>query len=388
MNPMKVTGIIVEYNPFHNGHIYHLQQARLQTKCDILIAVMSSSFNQRGEPCIIDKWTRTKYALEYGVDLVIELPFNYASQSADYFAYGALTLLNALHIDTLFYGSENNDHQNLIQIAKCIYENESTYNKYVKAFLDQGNRYPNSCNKALSKLMNQEVTLPNDLLALSYIKEIIKNNYPIQPFSLQRTNSFHSLDTHSSILSASSIRHALKNHQDVAYSTPMYHELKENAVFMGDYFDLLQYAVLTSPNLENIHLVEEGFEQLLKKHIFTSRSMEELINKLTSKRYTRARVQRTLLSILIHNTHGLYPIDYIRVLGMSEKGQHYLHDIKKTCSLPIITNFSSIKSPLLDFEFQATKLYSLLLPINKRQDFIEKEYKSKPLLYKLPFKKK
>lgn len=385
---MKVTGIIVEYNPFHNGHIYHLKQARLQTKCDILIAVMSSSFNQRGEPCIIDKWTRAKLALEYGVDLIIELPFNYASQSADYFAYGALKILNALHIDTLFYGSENNDNQNLIEIAKCIYNNEEKYNTYVKEFLNQGNRYPNSCNQALSKLMNKEVKLPNDLLALSYIKEIIKNDYPITPNSLQRTNSFHSLDTDATILSASSIRHALKKHQDVSHALPGYQELKENAVFIDDYFDLLQHTILTNPHLEKIHLVEEGFEQLLKKHIFTCSSMDELINQLTSKRYTRARIQRTLLSILINNTHGLYPIDYIRVLGMNEKGQHYLHDIKKTCSLPIITNFSSIKSPLLDFEFQATKLYSLLLPINKRQTFIEKEYKSKPLLYKLPLEKK
>lgn len=385
---MKITGIIVEYNPFHNGHIYHLQQARLQTNCDLLIAVMSSSFNQRGEPCIIDKWTRAKLALEYGVDLIVELPFNYASQSADYFAYGTLKILNALHIDTLFYGSENNDNQNLIEIAKCIYNNEEKYNTYVKVFLNQGNRYPNSCNQALSKLMNKEVKLPNDLLALSYIKEIIKNDYPITPCSLQRTNSFHSLDTDATILSASSIRHALKNHQDVAHALPGYQELKENAVFMDDYFDLLQYTILTNPHLEKIHLVEEGFEQLLKKHIFTCSSMDELISKLTSKRYTRARIQRTLLSILINNTHGLYPIDYIRVLGMNEKGQHYLHDIKKTCSLPIITNFSSIKSPLLDFEFQATKLYSLLLPINKRQTFIEKEYKSKPLLYKLPLEKK
>ncbi|WP_041138733.1 nucleotidyltransferase [Beduini massiliensis] len=376
---MSVTGVIVEYNPFHNGHIYHLQQARSKTNCDVLIAVMSGHFTQRGEPSVIDKWTRTRFALEYGVDLVIELPFNYATQSADYFASGALTLLNALGIDTLVYGSESNNADELCQIAQTITHQQDSYDQLVKEAMNQGERYPTACNQALSVLLNKEIRLPNDLLAFSYIKEIIQQHYPIQPVSIARTNDFHSVSLNGKISSATSIRQALKDHTDISQTTPMAKELEKNPILLEDFYDLLYYELISNPHLDQYHLVDEGIDKLMTKKIMTATSMEDFISSLTSKRYTQARIQRTILSILINQPKGLYPIDYIRVLGMTAAGQGYLNQIKKKTPIPIISNFSSCQSPLLDLELKATKLYACALPLKKRLAFIEKEYKGKPI---------
>lgn len=376
---MSVTGVIVEYNPFHNGHIYHLQQARSKTNCDVLIAVMSGHFTQRGEPSVIDKWTRTRFALEYGVDLVIELPFNYATQSADYFASGALTLLNALGIDTLVYGSESNNADELCQIAQTITHQQDSYDQLVKEAMNQGERYPTACNQALSVLLNKEIRLPNDLLAFSYIKEIIQQHYPIQPVSIARTNDFHSVSLNGKISSATSIRQALKDHTDISQTTPMAKELEKNPILLEDFYDLLYYELISNPYLDQYHLVDEGIDKLMTKKIMTATSMEDFISSLTSKRYTQARIQRTILSILINQPKGLYPIDYIRVLGMTAAGQSYLNQIKKKTPIPIISNFSSCQSPLLDLELKATKLYACALPLKKRLAFIEKEYKGKPI---------
>ena len=377
---MKVTGIIVEYNPFHYGHIHHITETKKLTQCDVLIAVMSSHFTQRGEPSIIDKWQRTRFALNYGVDLVIELPFHYAFQSADYFAHGALTLLNAMHIDTLVYGSESNDASHLMNIASYLQIHNDVYSQLVKEAMQKGSRYPTACNEAIHTLLGHEIRLPNDLLAFSYIKEIIANNYPITPMSIERTNSFHDQQLQQHISSATSIRKSIKEHMDITQATPMAKELLESPVFFDDFFDLLSYELLTNDHLEDYHLVEEGIDRLMQKNIIQANSMDEFVQSLTSKRYTQARIQRTILSILINHPKGLLDIDYIRLLGMTQKGRQYLNQVKKNISLPIITHYSPHTSPLLDLEFKATKLYSQALPIDKRREMIEKEYKSFPIM--------
>ena len=135
---MKVLGLIVEYNPFHNGHIYHIQKAKEITQCDYVIAIMSSSFVQRGEPAIKDKWTRSHLAIEYGVDLVIELPFVYSCQSADYFAKGAIDLLHAIGVTDLCFGSENGDIDTFIEIAQAIDQHQEQYDHIIKKAMKQG----------------------------------------------------------------------------------------------------------------------------------------------------------------------------------------------------------------------------------------------------------
>lgn len=377
---MKVLGLIVEYNPFHLGHLYHLNKAKEIVKPDVTIAVMSGHFVQRGEPAISDKWTRASIAINNGVDLVIELPFVYSVQSADYFAHGALELLAKLNVTDIVFGSESGDINIFMDIAHTIKNNKEAYNNLVKEQMNLGLRYPDACNQALTILMNKTITTPNDLLGLAYVKEVVDHKYPIDLHCIKRTNDFHSLEL-DSISSASAIRHALKNKIDISNQFCNYEDYQE-FYFFDDLYPFLRYKVLTTSNedLKQLHLVDEGIENLIKNKITTCSSMEELVTNLTSKRYTRSRIQRMLIHILMNNTktaiaEAMY-IDYIRILKMNDVGQVYLNKIKKSCEYKLVTNFSSYQHPALELEFRATQLLSCLSQQPNR--LITLEYKSIP----------
>ena len=241
---MKVLGIVVEYNPFHNGHIYHINKAKELIHPDYTIAVMSSSFVQRGEPAIIDKWTRSELAIAYGVDLVIELPFVYSVQSADYFAKGSIELLNAIGVTDLVFGSEDGNIETFKKIASTIKENQNDYDLLVNEYMKQGYRYPDACNQALKKLLNHEVRTPNDLLGLAYVKEIINHDYAMIPHCINRTNDYHGDDL-SSISSASAIRKALFNQEDVSHTLPHLQQYQE-IYHLDMFYPYLKYQILTS----------------------------------------------------------------------------------------------------------------------------------------------
>ena len=379
---MKVLGIVVEYNPFHNGHIYHIEEAKKLTQCDYCIAVMSSSFVQRGEPAIIDKWQRSALAVKYGVDLVIELPLVYAMQSADYFAKGSIELLNAIGVTDLCFGSEEGHIDSFVHIAHLINDNDVQYNTLIKDYMKQGLRYPDACNKALNDLANKEIRPPNDLLGLSYVKEIVFNNFNMTPHCIKRTNDYHGSSV-SSIASASAIRKAIFNNLD--YS----HALVHSELYKGDIFNLnalfsyLKYEIMTSTldDLRSYHLVEEGLEHLLKSNIIIYDNMDDFISSLLSKRYTKPRIQRMLVHILLKNKKedikNAMNLDYIRILAMNDKGRQYLNHIKKDCSYKIISNFAKHKHPALDLELKATQLLSLL---SSDKEFIQKEFSSIPYI--------
>lgn len=377
---MKILGLIVEYNPFHHGHLYHLKKAKELVQPDVTIIVMSGHFVQRGEPAISDKWTRSTVAIKNGIDLVVELPFVYGVQSADYFAHGAIELLAKLNVTDIVFGSENGDISIFTNIAKTIKNNQTTYDNLVKVQMNQGLRYPDACNQALSILMNKTVTTPNDLLGLAYVKEVVNHDYPIKLHCIKRTNDFHSL-TIETISSASAIRHALKNNIDITNQFCNYEDYQE-FYFLDDLFPYLRYKLLTTnkDDLKQLHLVDEGIENLLKEKILIVDNMEELVTSLTSKRYTRSRIQRMLIHILMNNHKNeiikAMDIDYIRILKMNERGQAYLNKIKKSCEYKLITNFSSHHHPALEIEFKATKLLSCLS--NNPNHLITLEYKSIP----------
>jgi Predicted nucleotidyltransferase len=362
---MRILGIVVEYNPFHNGHIYHIQQAKKLIHPDYTIAVMSSSFVQRGEPAIIDKWTRSHLAVEFGVDLVIELPFVYACQSADYFAKGAMFLLNAIGVTDLCFGSEDGNIETFIDIAKMIDEHHLQYQSLIKEAMNQGFRYPDACNQALKSLFQKEVKTPNDLLGLSYVKEIYFHHYPIQPHCIKRTNDYHGKKLHP-IASASAIRKAITQKEDISTCLPHNDYYQKDIYLLDDFFPFLKYQILTSTSddLRKYHLVEEGLENKLIKQIIHCHSMEEFIQSLLSKRYTRPRIQRMLIHILMKNTkediQKTLELDYVRILAMNSHGKEYLHQIKKECPYTLLTNFSKHKHPALDIEYKATKLLSLI----------------------------
>lgn len=372
---MKVLGIVVEYNPFHNGHIYHIEKSKELINPDYTIAIMSSSFVQRGEPAIIDKWTRSELAIQYGVDLVIELPFIYSVQSADYFAKGSIELLNAIGVTDLCFGSEDGNIDTFVSIAKAIKDNEDHYNTLVKNYMNQGLRYPDACNQSLNDILGKEIRTPNDLLGLSYVKEIIFNNYKMTPHCITRTNDYHGNEL-AQIASASAIRNAIRNSEDISHSLPDSHLYNDKTYHLSMYYPLLKYQIMMSSleELQSFHMVDEGLENVLYKSITQCDTMESFIDSLLSKRYTKPRIQRMLIHILMKNKkediEKAMKLDYVRILNMNEKGRTYLNAIKKECDYKIITNLSKHSHPALDIEIKATKLISLL----NSDELITKEY--------------
>ena len=210
---MDVIGIIAEYNPFHSGHKYHIDKIKEMYPDSLLIAVVSSSFTQRGDISILNKWDKTKIVLDNNIDLVIELPFVYSSQSADVFAKGSLKLLNELKVEKLVFGSESNDINLIKEIAK-LQVNNKDFEYEVKNYLDLGYNYPTSLSKAINKFNIKKIDSPNDLLGISYVKEIIKNNYNIEPITIKRTNNYHGNNS-DNILSASELREKINNNTSI-----------------------------------------------------------------------------------------------------------------------------------------------------------------------------
>ena len=211
---MKAIGIICEYNPFHNGHLYHLNKIKEKYKDYIVIAVMNGNYTERGEVTIIDKWKRKDIALEEGVDLVIELPFPFSTQSADFYAYGAITILEKLKCEKVIFGSESNNIEDLKLIAKTQIDNED-FDKLVKIYCKLGYNYPTALSKSIEDLTSKKIDTPNDLLGISYIKTILKYNYNIIPETIKRTNSYHHKELSNYISSATAIRQALLNNENV-----------------------------------------------------------------------------------------------------------------------------------------------------------------------------
>lgn len=380
---MHKIGIICEYNPFHNGHLYQIKKIKETYKDSLIIVCLSSCFMQRGEASILNKWDKTRLAIESGVDLVLELPFAFATQYQDIFAKGALTILNHLKIDTLVFGSECNDIELLNNLASIQLKDES-YNHLVKRYLDLGLNYPTSLSKALFDISGVKLDKPNDLLALAYIKEIIKNNYDIKPFSIRRTSDYHNSNLDSDIVSASTIRKLLKDGVNVNNYLPynIYDYLSE--IDEDKYFALLKYQIINNIDcLDKFQTVDEGIENRIIKYINMVNSKEELILKIKSKRYTYNKINRMFTHILTNFTKEDakdLEIEYLRVLGFNTRGKNYLNKIKKDIGIPIINKYIPNMYKSLDIEFRVSLIYSLILK-DKGDDFLKREYRNKPVIY-------
>ena len=380
---MHKIGIICEYNPFHNGHLYQIKKIKETYKDSLIIVCLSSCFMQRGEASILNKWDKTRLAIESGVDLVLELPFAFATQYQDIFAKGALTILNHLKIDTLVFGSECNDIELLKNLASIQLKDDG-YNHLVKRYLDLGLNYPTSLSKALFDITGVKLDKPNDLLALAYIKEIIKNNYDIKPFSIRRTSDYHNSNLDSDIVSASTIRKLLKDGVNVNNYLPynIYDYLSE--IDEDKYFALLKYQIINNIDcLDKFQTVDEGIENRIIKYINMVNSKEELILKVKSKRYTYNKINRMFTHILTNFTKEDakdLEIEYLRVLGFNTRGKNYLNKIKKEIGIPIINKYIPNMYKSLDIEFRVSLIYSLILK-DKGDDFLKREYRNKPVIY-------
>lgn len=379
----KIIGVIAEYNPFHLGHRYQIEKIKELYPDSIIIAIISTNFTQRGDISLLNKWNKATICLNEGIDLVIELPTLYATQSADIFAYGAISILNKFKIDTLVFGSETNDIDSFTTLAN-IQINNPKYPELVKNYLSLGLNYPTAMSKALKELTNTKIDKPNDLLALSYIKEIIKNNYPITPISIKRTNDYHSnsLQNNTNIINASLIREMFLNNQDISpYIPNNTKELLYQYLSLNNAYTILKYNIINNENNLSTFLdIEEGLDKRILKYLDTSHTWIDLVNNLKTKRYTYNKINRTLLHLLLNikkeeNTKEIY----LRVLGFNNKGREYLKKLKKDTNLDIFTSYRKNKSPLLDLEYHSTYIYSL---ITNDSSLIKREYQSKPIILK------
>ncbi len=384
---MKILGIIVEYNPFHNGHLYHLFKAKEITGADYVIAVMSGNFLQRGEPAIINKWSRTKMALNAGVDLIIELPFVFSTQDANGFAFGAVKLLDSLQIiDYLCFGCETDNLDTLYSISNFLHIEPQKYKELIVYNSKNGYEFPKARSQALcdyhrifgidglEKISPLELSkllkYPNNILALEYIKHLLNLKSKIKPVAIKRMGaSYHQKNIKGKISSATSIRNEILNNLSPTNTNLFRLNDKIKSTIPSSVFPVLekelregrgpitldsyrQYilATLRRMSLEDISRIQgvtEGLENRIKKASLKSYTVEQLINSIKTRRYTRTKIQRIILHLMmnlskkdvkIFNRCG--PL-YARILGFSKKGKTLLRTIKKNSSTPLISKLSN-----------------------------------------------
>jgi len=369
---MKVAGIIVEYNPLHNGHLHHILETRKKSNCDYLVAVMSGNFTQRGEVAMIDKFARTKMALQNHVDLVIELPFVFSVQSADIFAYTSVAILNHLLVDEIYFGSEAGNLDELYHLSNILDSDE--YNILVKKYLDLGNSYPTSSDLAVKDLSTSTAySLPNNILGIHYIRAIKKLGSNIKVCTIKRvdTNYFDEYTVGKDIQSATAIRKMIKENIDISKFVPenVSNILKNRKIIDLEMFkESLKYKILsaTKKDLASIFNINEGLENRIKK-IDDFDTVKDLIFQLITRRYTNSKIRRSLIHILCNTEKEVlmnFDIPYLRILGMNVKGKSYLNQIKKDLKVPLLSKISDKKHPYLEMELKASKIYSMASDID------------------------
>ncbi|KLO24083.1 nucleotidyltransferase [Marinitoga sp. 1155] len=377
---MKVLGVIVEYNPFHNGHLYHLKKAKEIVKPDFTIAVMSGNFVQRGEPAIIDKFSRAEIALEMGVDIVFELPFLYSIQDANGFALGAIGILERTKVVTdIVFGSESADIETLNIISDIIYKQPDKFKNLLKKYLKEGYSFPNARKYALihffekNNILKKEKVLAieksNDILGLEYLKALKYYNSKIVPHAIQRQGAnYNDEEFKGSFSSATAIRKLWKEemYELIKKSVPQktYEILKreENLgkapIFIEDYeISLLSFLrTLNRDDIQEIFGINEGLEQRIIEAAKQSASIIEFYRLVKAKRFTYTRIKRTLLSIYFRLKKGLiyeankYGPQYLRVLGFTKKGRKLLSVMKEQIAYPIIVTPSNYISIIKNIE--------------------------------------
>jgi predicted nucleotidyltransferase len=369
---MKVAGIIVEYNPLHNGHLHHILETKKLSNCDYLIAVMSGNFTQRGEPAMIDKFTRTKMALQNHVDLVIELPFVFSVQSADIFASSSVAILNHLGVDEIYFGSESGNIKELEEISDILESVE--YNNLVQEFLKEGFSYPTCSDMAIKKQISSDIyDLPNNILGIQYIKAAKKLHSKLKVKTIKRisTDYHDEFIKDTNIQSASAIRKMLRIGEDINKFVPESVAtllIDRKVIDLNMFSELLKYKIFSSSNndLEAIFNITEGFENRIKKvNNFTD--IDDLISQIITKRYTNSKIKRSLIHILCGTSKKVLDsltVPYIRILGMNQFGQKYLNIIKKDLKVPLVSKISDSKHPYLDLELTSSKIYSMVSDVD------------------------
>lgn len=384
----QAAGIIAEYNPFHNGHLYHLQQTKEKTKLPIII-IMSGSIMQRGEPALLDKWTRARLAVDNGADLVIELPAAFSLRSAQYFASGAVALLQACGcVSTLSCGTENPATE-FTALATALTSTECS--KLLQEKLQQGLSYAAASEQALQELTGKKIQLntPNDILALEYSKALLKT--AIKPIFIQRQHAdYNDTAISGNIASATAIRQALLTGEtsDIAQAVPA--DVNQELIALPYDFAfsrqrlwmLISYRLrmLTPQQIALSCQCSEGLENVLKR-AESCTSLAEAVAECSGKRYPASRIRRLLLQLLLHHSAENFAQAepaYLRILAFNEQGRSLLKDIKKNSSLPLLTklghnpfrNQSKAFRQQLELDIAASDLLALLQQRPSGSDFL------------------
>lgn len=397
---MKAVGLVTEYNPFHNGHLYHLNKAMELTGADISVAVMSGDFVQRGEPAVLDKYTRTSMALNSGVNLVVELPVNYAVSSAESFAAGALKVLDYIKADSIAFGSESGNIERLSKLAHILCDNEDTLYKEISKYTANGISYAAARQKVVEKLTDKDtaamLTSSNNILAVEYLKAIIKNNYAIKPYTLQRQgDSYNDTDIRSEYASATALRENLKA-DNISEYIPVKAGLilssNTNYIYPDDITEVLftrLLDILFASNydknvfIENVmqypdvskeiagRLYKSAMDMITRTVPQGAESKDNgafsfgsLCEHIKTKEVPLSRIKRALVRITLgldkKHMEKYSNAPYIRVLGFDKKGQEYLSYIRKTVEVPLITKTADYKEMLLD-DIHAANIYNMIV---------------------------
>ncbi len=396
---MKAVGLVTEYNPFHNGHLYHLNKAMELTGADISVAVMSGDFVQRGEPAVLDKYTRASMALNSGVNLVIELPVNYAVSSAESFAAGALKVLDYIKADSIAFGSESGDIERLSKLAYILCDNEDMLYKEISKCTANGISYAAARQKTVEKLTDKDtaaiLTSSNNILAVEYLKAIIKNNYAIKPYTIKRQgDSYNDTDIMSDYASATALRGNLKA-DNISKYIPVKAGLilssNTNYIYPDDITEALFTRLLDilfassydkNVFIENVmkypdvnkeiagRLYKSAMDMITRTvpHGAGSKDNEafsfgSLCEHIKTKEVPLSRIKRALVRITLgldkKHMEKYSNEPYIRVLGFDKKGQEYLSYIRKTVEVPLITKTADYKEMLLD-DIHAANIYNMI----------------------------
>lgn len=397
---MRVLGLIVEYNPFHNGHLYHLRESQKKVQPDFTLAVMSGNFVQRGEPALVNKWARAEMALKAGVDLVLELPFVFATASAMHFAQGAVSILHQTGVVThLCFGSEAGSLELLEKVVPVLNEEPPPFREKLKTFLKEGLSLPAARAKALTSLWpdgeerEKLISLlksPNNILAIEYLRALHHLKSPIIPLTIPRLKAgYYDLLPVDGIASATALRHLWEKEKGVLPSPSLqnlipastWHILRREAeagrapVFPEKLAPLILSRLRLTPaeELSSLPDMEPGLEKRLKNAASHATTYRELVALARSRRYPATRIQRLLLHLLfsLKNEEAIQfyqsgPL-YLRVLGFNQKGQKLLKVIRAKSSLPLLQMIDRRHRltpywSMLRYDVMATDLYNLLLP--------------------------
>lgn len=380
---MKVCGIIAEYNPFHNGHLHHLQESIRLSQADYTIVVMSGNFMQRGTPALMDKYSRAKAALSCGADLVLELPAYYAAGSAEYFALGGISLLNKLGVVThLCFGSECGDLEFLSRIAEITSEESPEYQACLLSHLRSGKTYPSARTAAILEVcpeLSSSISVlssPNNILGIEYLKNIKRLNSTISPITLKRCGSdYHDIRLGINQSSATAIRQALLSEIPLTELTEQMPEAsfdilsgylsENNPVFLRDFSEILYYKLLTERDKGFTEYldVSQALSDRIVKHLYEFDGFEAFCDLLKTKEVTYSRISRCLLHILLDMRKseldryitelGITP--YARILGFRKSSSALLTEISKSTSIPLISKLADARTILSEEAYEMLK---------------------------------